>query len=313
MNQSELPIRIAGDANGFSMTVKVSEYVKRGLTILFAVPVLLALLVFLLYGMIAGNTDVEPDAMPFIGVWVTLSALAGALGLALLVGANYWSERSTVRFDGVRWSMRKHAGAEESLHQFATIRVHKPSQLAKWCALDLTRPGGRAPLRLYGRFQMPKHAHALASHAQWLGGVLRLPVEFDPKLAQSDALGLAEPTAALLCYLPIQGVFLAASIYYILRGDQRPLVHFSARQSLCQTAFTFIVLAAVLVLFGVPVALLGDGPLRVAAIVLLTVALIALVIWNLAAHVVACVRAHRGAIWVMPWLRPFVRRWLPAA
>jgi len=100
-------------------------------------------------------------------------------------------------------------------------------------------------------------------------------------------------------------------LYFLFKGDQRPLVRFCARQSLCQTAFSFLVLLLILGALGAPVALLGDGPPRVVAIVLLSVSLGAFLIWNLWAHILACSRAYKKIPWVMPWLRPVVARWLP--
>ena len=304
----ECPIRIAGDALGFNVTVKASEYVKRGLTIVFLVPVLFALLVFLLYGM----TDPElADDATFLWIWLVLSALGVLGGMTMALGAGQWSRRSSVRFDRARASLQKYGGAEEALQQFAAVRAHRPSGFSNLCVLEFTRHGGRKPLKVYHAFRVPKYADAVASHAQWLGAALALPVEVDPRLSDADPLGLSENTAALLCYLPIQGIFLIASIYYVTRGDRRPLVRFSARQSLCQFAFALVVLMPLLILFGVPVALLEDGPPRIAAIVLLVAGLSAFWLWNIAAHVIACYRAYRGVLWVMPWLRPFVSRWLP--
>jgi hypothetical protein len=75
---------------------------------------------------------------------------------------------------------------------------------------------------------------------------------------------------------------------------------------------SFVLLLVICAALGTPVALLGDGLLRVVAIVLLSVSLVVFVIWNLWAHVLACSRAYRRVAWVMPWLRPVVRRWLPS-
>ncbi len=304
----ECPIRIASDAHGFSVVVKPSEYVKRGLTIVFLVPLLFALLVFFVFGM----TDPElADDATFVWIWLGLSALGALGGMTMALGAGLWSRRSSVRFDRARASLKKYGGAEEALQQFAAVRAHRPSGFGNFCVLEFTRHGGRKPLKVYHAIRVPKYANAVARHAEWLGAALALPVEVDTRLSDADPLGLSENTAALLCYLPIQGIFLIASIYYATRGDRRPLVHFSARQSLCQFAFALVVLMPLLILFGVPVALLEDGPPRVAAIVLLVVALSAFWLWNLAAHVIACYRSYRGVLWVMPWLRPFVSRWIP--
>ena len=48
-------------------------------------------------------------------------------------------------------------------------------------------------------------------------------------------------------------------------------------------------------------------------IVINMIGLVAFVVWNVGAHIVAAMRAYRGVAWVMPWLRPIVTRWLPPA
>jgi len=141
--------------------------------------------------------------------------------------------------------------------------------------------------------------------------MLRLPLDADPALATLDATGVDERTAAMLCYLPVQGIFIGASLYYLLRGDKRPLVRFSARQSLCQLLLSTLLLLLIIALFGVPLALLSDGLVRILLMVLLTLSLVGFVIWNIWAHILACSRAYRRIAWVMPWLRPIAQRWLP--
>jgi uncharacterized Tic20 family protein len=174
---------------------------------------------------------------------------------------------------------------------------------AEWWALELVPHGGLAPLTIYGHF-VPRERAALQSYAAWLASMLRLRLDVDPALSTLDATGVDERTAAMLCYLPVQGIFIGASLYYLLRGDTRPLVRFSARQSLCQLLLSSLLLLLIIALFGVPLALVPNGPVRIALLVLLTLSLVGFVIWNIWAHILACSRAYRRIAWVMPWLGP---------
>ena len=304
------PLQISEGAASFSVTVSPREYVRRGLLTLFLVPVLLFLLLGLLWVLVSGQTDSAVPELPFEVIWLVISAASACVGLWRLASAKRSSAQSTLQFDASRWSVRKQ-GLELPLNGFACVSARRPSKMLKWSLLELVPHPGGTPLTVYERFE-PRHNQELTQYAHWIAARLRLPVQIEPELARGGAYRMDEKSAAMLCYLPLQGIFLAASVYYVLKGDQRPLVRFCARQSLCQTLFSFVTLLAALVVFGVPVALLSDGPARIAAIVLLSVALGAFAIWNLWAHILACSRAYKGKPWVMPWLRPIVRRWLPA-
>jgi hypothetical protein len=71
------------------------------------------------------------------------------------------------------------------------------------------------------------------------------------------------------------------------------------------------VLTVILLGLGVPLGLSEPSPLQTVLIVLLAVALSAYWLWNLATLVYACYSAYKGRLWVMPWLGPWVRRFLP--
>ncbi len=124
---------------------------------------------------------------------------------------------------------------------------------------------------------------------------------------------IPDNTAAMLCYLPIQGIHIIASFYYLFAARDRPFVRFAAKQSLMQLGLTLVALIACGVGFGVPLAMMDvDGPKRltvtaVVLIVLLALSLGVIAIGNIVAHIVACVRAQSGKLWVMPWLRRIVR------
>ncbi len=305
------PLEIAIFPQGFSVRVGKRQLARLGYYRLFALPALIGLLIFLVLILIGDQFEGEPPWATLGLIWAALSALAAAWGLVTIFGANGASEKSELRFDAQRWSVTRR-GREEPLQKFQRVRAHRRSQLVQFWALELVPHGAEKPLTVYGRFT-PKQAPELAQSASWLAYMLRVPADIDGSLYSLDARGMNEKTAAMLCYLPIYGVFIATSLYYLFKGDRRPLVRFAARQSLVQSAFSFLVLIFVLALCGTPVALLDDGPVRVALIVLLCVLLGAYAIWNLVAHIIACTRANRGVPWIMPWLAPIVTRWHPSA
>jgi uncharacterized Tic20 family protein len=305
------PLQVVYGTQGFSIGVSTGAYFKRGLFSLFALPALFALLLGLVMVLVAGQVDGEPPVYAFAALWCGMSGLSALWGLGLMLGAGRWSQRSLLAFDGQRWTV-KNRDSEQSIAAFACVRARRPSRLLKWWALELVPHAGGKPLVIYGSF-VPRQSRALLSYAHWLASMLRLPLDADIALSTLDSTGLDERTAAMLCYLPVQGVFIGASLYFVLKGDTRPLVRFSARQSLCQTLLSFVLLLLICAAFGVPIALLGDGPARIVAIVALAVSLVAFAVWNLWAHILACSRAYRKIAWVMPWLRPLVARWLPEA
>lgn len=304
-------LEIANLPQGFSVRVARRQLARLGYYRLFALPVLIALLIFLVLILIGDQLEGEPPFATLGVIWAALSALAAIWGLVTIFGASRASEKSELRFDAQRWSVTRR-GREEPLQKFQRVRAHRPSQLVQFWALELVPYGAEKPLSVYGRFNA-KHGSELTQYASWLSYMLRVPADIDGNLYSVDARGMTEKTAAMLCYLPFSGIFIGTSLYYLFKGDRRPLLRFAARQSLVQTAFSFLVLIFILVLCGVPVALLGDGPVRIALIVLLCVLLGAFSIWNLVAHIMACVRANNGIPWVMPWLAPVVMRWHPSS
>jgi uncharacterized membrane protein len=280
------------------------------LVLLLAVPVLLAVLALVLLGALSGDADPSSGVLWLCGaLWFVPSAGCGVWGLVLLIGSGAWSRGSEVVFDYARGSVRRGA-LELPLGSVASVSVRRPSFLLKWWLLELVRRDGGPPLLVYGRFT-PRQRARLSLYAQFIGDALRVPTQGAERLATVDAIGVDDRNAAMLCYLPIQGIFLAASLYYVLTEKRRPLVRFAARQSLSHFLFSLLVLIAVCVAFGVPIALLPASLEQTLLMWLLGAALVAFAIWNITAHIVACVRAYRGVAWVMPWLRPFVTRWLP--
>ncbi len=291
------PLRAEGDGSRLSVKVPRALYLARGLLALVLAPVLGALLTLLFFLM-----GVEGELPAYVG-----GVIAGAFlfwALALLALSGWLSRRSEVVLD--RSAVRRaRDGASVPTSSVAGVRIRAAGGLSGFQALEFLDPSGRAFV-LHARLpsQQPADLAAIAGAcASWLGVPAEVPA------ADASVLGMSESHAALLCYLPVQGVFLLASAYF-LATDRRPFVRFSAKQSLLHFALSIVVLVVALVAGATPVLLTDhdDGALRVASIVWLTLLLVAYVGWNLGAHVHACVQAAKGRTWRMPWLRFLLAR-----
>lgn len=303
---------LAIEVEGTDVVVRRSRqmYVVRGLLGVFLLPILFGLLLVLVA---VGFTDGTGSEDTWTGIWIALSSFGVLWGLGLLVLSGWLSRRNEVRFDRAR-ALVLHKGASHPFEGLA-VGVRGRPGLGGWNILELHRQG--VPVVVVDDRIAGPHADDLARHAEYLGRLLgSAPVAVAPGAAygaQGQKL-FDDKTAAMLCYLPLQGIHLVASLYYVSSARSRPFVHFAARQSLLQTGVTMLALLVCGVGFGVPLALVSAGSreLPVMAIVfiaLLSISLLLIAIANVVGHLVACVRAYRGVTWIMPWLRWIVRRW----
>jgi uncharacterized membrane protein len=314
------PLRIEVVQGAVVVGTPRSLYIKRGLLGVFALPPLLFLLLLVLFmGFVAEST--ESVELGFTIALCTLSGLSIAWGLILMLGSGALARRTRVRFDRARRVVRRERdGLEIPWDAVATVRAG-PCRGGRfgWWAIELVGQGDAVVMSIHDRLAS-QHAADIEATARSLGACLADPgyrradaigVDVPEGASRVDAMGLTPNTAAMLCYLPIQGIFLVASIYYAITARDRPFVRFAALQSLVQVAASSGVLIVIVVSAGAPIALLDDGPTRVVAIVLLVVLLVGFLVWNLGAHIYAASQAHKGKVWVMPWLRPIVQRWAP--
>lgn len=287
------PLRAFPSGNSLILKTPRSLYWARGALSVFASPVIGGSVVLLMLMM--GLEDASVGLVAFasvVGFFVLWGIGLFALGTRL-------SERTVVTFD--RATVCRPDGASVPTAAIALVRVRRREGFTGFHVLELVAPNGEM-FAVHERLPaMPESLAAVASEvASWLG----VPSESPPATSSS----FDEKHAAVLCYLPIQGIFLIASLWF-LATDRRPFVRFAAKQSLLHFAFSIVVLLVAIALGAVPVLLTegADGPLRVLAIVWLVILLVAFAIWNVGAHIYACVQASRGRAWVMPWLRFAVR------
>ncbi len=302
------PLALAVDGVNVIATKSRRVYTIRGLLGIVALPPLFALLVALVSLGIFEH-DFRDDEV-LITVWAVLAGASVLWGLALIVFGGPLSRRGAVTFDRAR-GVAIASGVEHSLAG-VTVRVRKLEGLSGWNTIELWRGEARIAT-VHDRLQ-PMHASDVTAHAEYLSQLLGdAPVVAAPDAAFGPTPHrlINDNTAAMLCYLPVQGVHLIASLYYVFAAHDRPFVRFAAKQSLVQLGVTFAALIVFGCAFGIPLALVGEGSLQVVLIVLLATSLGVIGIGNLVAHVVACVRAQSGRAWVMPWLRPLVTKWLP--
>lgn len=293
------------EASGHTLRLQVParHWAWRGVALALALPPLFALL-----GVLASLGE-DGVAAPSV-------ALAGAGGMAFVLGlcvallSPLLSARTRVTLDFAQGTLaRARSPYPVPLASLARLRLARTSSLSSFLELRAERAG--APeLTLLGPLA-PKQAPEAAALATWLGERLGIAVDTSSLETTGGAASSSDQLAGVLCYLPVQGVFIVASLYFLFAAKRRPFVRFCAIQSLSQLVFSLFVLAVILLGLGVPLGLSEPSPAQTALIVALAVALGAFWLWNFGAHAYACYSAYKGRLWVMPWLGPFVRRFLP--
>ncbi len=242
------------------------------------------------------------DGRAFLVGWALGAALAAALALAGLVGlatARGRRERAAVRLDLAERLLVRDEGSPEVLRGVRGVLVR--GARGRW-ALELTHDDGRGTPLL----RAPRgDGRALADAADHLADALGVEAEV-PRSAPAarPLLPRRPPVAGALCYAPLDGVLVLASVYYLM-GSTDPFVRFSAKQSLIGLAAEGLAALLVIGCCGLPVALVLPPALAVA------VPLLCLAVVRVGVRTLAAVRAHRGMVWVQPWLAPLSRRWAP--
>ncbi|MBK8996873.1 MAG: hypothetical protein IPM35_14150 [Myxococcales bacterium] len=289
--------------SGHTLTLQVPawHWLWRGIVLALSLPLLFALLAVL------ASLDERGVAAPSV-VFAGLGGVSFTAGVLLALASPLLSARTRTTLDFAQGVLtRARSPSPVPLAALSGLRVARPSQLGTFLHLCATRTG--APdVRLLGPL-VPEHAREASELAGWLGTRLGLPV--DSASVEAPQASSSDQLAGVLCYLPIQGIFFVASLYYLFTAKRRPFVRFCAIQSLIQLGFSIAALAVILIALGVPVALTEPSPLQTALVVFLALALTGYWLWNFGAHAYACWAAYKGRLWVMPWLGFWVRRFLP--
>ena len=237
------------------------------------------------------------------------SALAAAvaippavIGFARMLGAERRAAREEVRVDLGERLLHRPGRTPEVLRSPSAVRVRR----ARWgWRLELVGGEGRAtPLLPWApRASGRRLARAAELLANALGAEAEVPA------AARRARGFVPASArtfAALCVAPLDGVLVAYALF-ALATSRDELVRFHAKQSLALLAIEAALFAGVVGCLGAPLFLLVDAAgLRAVG---LACPLSMLALARVIVRVVAAIRAHRGEVWVMPWLAPVARRW----
>lgn len=302
----------------------VGFYRKRGVTFLLAIPFLAVVFGGLCAGGIADGSGLSNDELNIMlaVLSVPVLAVAGAgflAGVITLVRAPGKSEASTVRVDLGRRVLER-GGQSVSLSEFSSLELVQPSKVLKWRSIRACRPASseqsdnpyasssRAePMVLLENIE-PLQGEAAGALLRYLGERMELQVRAAPGMDKSalGGLGGSSNHAAMLCYLPVQGIWLIASLGMLVFSKE-PLVRFHAKQSLLMGA-AHIGLAIAMVAGGaIGFEVLGSDAVGAVLMLLPLLPMMLLIVLRF----VGAYKGHKGAWWVCPGLGWLTRRWIP--
>lgn len=234
-----------------------------------------------------------------------LAVVPAVVGWALMITARRRAARGEVVIDLAERLIRRPSGAPEVLRSPDVVRVAR-GRLGGW-RLAIVGPEGHTTVLVSGA---PRASgRRIARAAEELAEALDAKLEVPTVARRARGLVPSRPrTWAALCVAPIDGLLVAYSMWALITSRDA-FVRFFAKQSLAQLALELGLLFAILGCLGGPLALLVDAA-GVRAVGM-ACPLGALALFRVAARVTAAIRAHRGEVWVMPWLAPIARRWAP--
>jgi len=284
------------------------DFVVQGLLVLMLLPVLTILLGVLVALMLGLQAD-QTAGWIAIGAFVGLGCLTWVLlGGGQILTAGFRSRRSTILLDSGRRTIERNGVHLLDWADVAAVYAHKPSAATKWWAISVRTGVGESVL-LVKRLP-PSRSKTIQAAAAEVARLLDAELEAPPELTGATTLGLSPHASGALCYLPFQGIFLMASVWFALFSQNR-FAKFCAYQSLLQFVLAMVLLVPVLGACALMVVLLEDrvhpGLLGAGMAMLL----VPYQIWRVTTRIVACWRAFKGRAWVMPWLGFVTRRWLP--
>lgn len=281
----------------------------QGLLLVFLLPPALLFLFGLLGAVGTGGDPVG------VGLLAGLSLLiwgpAALAGVWMVVVSGSRSDASEVAIDWTGRRLVAPGRAPVPFGDLEAVDVVQPSALLKWRVLR-ARVGGQPPVVLAQRLT-PRQFGAARALAVPLADRLGVPLELPADVRSGDLVGLNDRHAAAFCYVPFQGIFLLASLWYVVQARQRPFVRFAAIQSLLQVALSLVVLSVCVALSAGTVAGLDAARAEpaLAAVVLVPLWLVFLA-FHLGSRLWATVQAVRGRATLFPWFIPILRSRRPA-
>jgi hypothetical protein len=286
------------------LRVPAEDLVARGAVWTFGVAPALVAGVWLVFFAVGGASRV---GLAVASGASALAAVPGLVGLALMATARRRAARREVQLDRAERLLILPGREAQVFRTPEAVRVARVAPL-DW-RLSLRDAEGRETplLARVPRARGPALAEVAEQLAEALGARAEVPE------AARRARSLVPRSArrwAALCYAPLDGVFLAYSLWALVR-TRHPEVRFAATQSLVLFAVEG---AAALLLFGclgVPLAALSlPFGARLAG---LSCPLAVFAVARVGVRLSAAVRAARGEVWLVPGLAPLLRRRAPTA
>ena len=262
---------------------------QQGLITAFVVPVVLGIVWVVLTAL--GSQD--PNGVLLVGLlWAVLLGIPSAI--AFLIGL-----RKFVRHEEISADSRRVLDVATATGK---IRIRQPSALIKNLALERVE-GGQVDT-LLAKIP-PTHAKSLKALGERVAAAMGTEL-IDTGVGSMDRFGMSDKTAGMLCWLPFQGIWAIASLWYLFSARDRPFVRSCAIQSLLWFPVTLVgcflgaVLMAPAIALDMPVLAIPGG---------LVIGLFG--IGNLVVRLIGCWKAYRGVPWVAPGLRPVMKRLMP--
>lgn len=248
----------------------------------------------------------DGDGLAFLAGWSTGALVAGILaliGIVKMVGARRGAERGAVRIDLAERIVERPGRPLEVLRGVTVVRVR--ARRALRFALELVHDDGH----LSELITAPRaQGRALTDAAEHLADALGVSAEAPRSARKARPLVPRDPRiAAALCNVPIDGFFVAACVWFLMTSTD-PFVRFHAKQSLALFGLSAITALLMMGCCSAPFALLVPDDFGVSAFVC---PLVAFAGARVVVRTVAAMRAHRGIVWIQPWLAPLARRWAP--
>ncbi len=247
------------------------------------------------------------ETTSFLIGWGAGAAIASVIALVGLVTmARGRVVRGVVRIDLAERLIERPGRPMSVLRGVRAVRIRAGRAPWSGFALTLVYADARSELLL----RVPRaQGRALSETANALADALDARAEVPASARRSRPLVPNDPRlAAALANAPLDGLFLAASFWYLM-SSRDPFVRFHAKQSLALFGLSTTLALFSMSCCGLPLSLFAPPGLVAFAS---AVPLVALTLTRIGVRTVAATRAHRGELWIQPWLAPLSRRWAPA-
>lgn len=228
------------------------------------------------------------------------------IGLVRIGAARGRAERGEIRIDLAERLLEREGVAPEVLSGIERVVVRRVRGLftIRW-RLEIEYDDARRRMLL----EVPGvQGGPLAEAAEHLADAIGVDADVDPTAYKARTLAARDPRlAAAMTYVPIDGLFAAIALWFLMTSTD-PFVRFHAKQSLAHTFVEGMLAMVLLGCCGAPLVLVFPAGGEAAGVGLAFALFLAI---RVAVRVTATLRAHAGAVWIMPWLGPLARRWAP--